>query len=326
MAELLHEKSESKKPLVIISGPTAAGKTALSISLAKAIGGEIISADSMQVYRGFDIGSAKIRPEEMDGIPHHLIDILDAEEEFNVFEFQLRTKAAMEEIYASGHIPVIVGGTGFYIQSVLYDIDFTQEETDKAYRRMLEEKAQTEGAEAVHKMLEEVDPKAASLIHANNIKRTIRALEFYHETGSRISEHNEEQRRRLSPYRSAYFVLNRDRSVLYQRINERVDQMIEQGLVEEVKGLLDSGVSKDALAMQGLGYKEVAEYLSGECSLDRAVYKIKIGTRHFAKRQITWFKREKDVIWMNYEDYDNDQESMLQAMLKILEEKQIYRR
>lgn len=321
---LKETKTTSKeRPLVIISGPTAAGKTDLSIALAKEIGGEIISADSMQVYRNFDIGTAKVRPEETEGIPHYLIDILDPDEEFNVFEFKTRALEAMDEIYQNGHIPIIVGGTGFYVQSVLYDIDFTEEETDKSYRRMLEEKAEKEGSDVLHRMLEEVDPKAAEQIHANNIKRTIRALEFYHETGSPISEHNEEQRQKESPYRFAYFVLNRERSLLYERINLRVDQMMEEGLLEEVKGLIDSGVSPDSLAMQGLGYKEIAQYLEGGCDLEKAVYNIKIGTRHFAKRQLTWFRREHDVIWMNYEDYQNDKDAMLKAMIKVLKERAV---
>lgn len=314
---------EIRKKLIILSGPTAAGKTDLSIALAKAIDGEIISADSMQVYRGFDIGTAKIRPEEMEGIPHYLIDILGPEEDFSVFEFQRRAKECMEQIRQNGHIPIIVGGTGFYIQSVLYDIDFTQEETDRAYRRMLEEKAEKEGAEAVHRLLEEADPSAAAQIHANNIKRTIRALEFYHETGERISEHNEEQKARSSPYRFAYFVLNRERKTLYERINLRVDEMLREGLEEEVKGLLDSGISPDSLAMQGLGYKEMVQYLQGDCDLDRAVYNIKIGTRHFAKRQLTWFRREKEVFWLNYEDFDNDKEAMLSCMLSELKKRGI---
>lgn len=316
---------ETRKKLIILSGPTAAGKTDLSIALAKAIGGEIISADSMQVYRGFDIGTAKIRPEEMEGIPHYLIDILGPEEDFSVFEFQRRAKECMAQIRQNGHIPIIVGGTGFYIQSVLYDIDFTQEETDRAYRRLLEEKAEKEGAEAVHRLLEEADPSAAAQIHANNIKRTIRALEFYHETGERISEHNEEQKARSSPYRFAYFVLNRERKTLYERINLRVDEMLREGLEEEVKCLLDSGISPDSLAMQGLGYKEMVQYLQGECDLDRAVYNIKIGTRHFAKRQLTWFRREKEVLWLNYEDFDNDKEAMLSCMLSELRKRSIIR-
>ena len=309
--------TEDRKPLIILSGPTAAGKTELSIALAKRIGGEIISADSMQVYKGFDIGTAKIRPEEMQGVPHYLIEELEPDEEFNVYEFKRRATAYMQKIWKNGHVPIVVGGTGFYIQAVLYDIDFTEEETDKCYRRMLEEKAAAEGAEVLHRMLSEVDPEAAEQIHANNIKRTIRALEFYHETGNRISEHNEEQRRRTSPYRFAYFVLNRNRKTLYERINRRVDLMMEEGLLQEVQSLLASGVSPDCLAMQGLGYKEIVEYLQGKCDLDTAVYNIKIGTRHFAKRQLTWFRREKDVIWLNYEDYP-DTATMLEVMLHTI--------
>lgn len=314
------QSDTEKKPLVILSGPTAAGKTELSIALAKKIGGAIISADSMQVYKGFDIGTAKIKQEEMQGIPHYLIDILDPEEKFSVYEFQTRARAAMDEIYAEGKVPIIVGGTGFYIQSVLYDINFTEEETDKSYRRMLEEKAEREGAEALHRMLEEVDPAASAQIHANNIKRTIRALEYHHETGGRISVHNEAQRQRISPYRFAYFVLNRDRATLYARINRRVEQMMEEGLLEEVTGLLGSGVRPESLAMQGLGYKEIVQYLKGACTREEAVNRIKTGTRHFAKRQLTWFRREKEVQWLHYEDFP-DPDAMLEEMLRILKER-----
>ncbi|MBR3241129.1 MAG: tRNA (adenosine(37)-N6)-dimethylallyltransferase MiaA [Parasporobacterium sp.] len=316
-------ENNDKKPLIILSGPTAAGKTDLSISLAKTIGGEIISADSMQVYKGFYIGTAKISREEMQDVPHYLIDILEADEEFNVYEFQKRTLSALETIYRNGNIPIIVGGTGFYIQSILYDIAFTEEETDKTYRRSLEVLAEKEGPESVHKLLEEADPEAAAQIHANNIKRTIRALEFFRETGQKISEHNEEQRQKISPYNFAYFVLNRDRQILYERIDLRVDQMMEEGLLEEVRTLLESGVSPNSLAMQGLGYKEIVDYLQERCSLEEAVYNIKIGTRHFAKRQLTWFRREKDVLWLNYEDFENDKAAMLAYMMKILSEKRI---
>ena len=316
-------ESSDKKPLVIISGPTAAGKTDLSVGLAKAIGGEIISADSMQVYKRFDIGTAKIRPDEMQGVNHYLIDIFEPDQEFNVFVFKKLALEAMDQIYQNGHIPIIVGGTGFYIQSVLYDIDFTEEETDKDYRHMLEEKAKTDGADALHAMLQAVDPDAAEQIHANNIKRTIRALEYYHETGFRISEHNEEQRKRSSPYNFVYFVLNRDRKTLYERINLRVDEMIEEGLENEVKDLLSTGVSSDSLAMQGLGYKEMAEYLEGKCEFEKAIYNIKIGTRHFAKRQLTWFRRERDIQWMNYEVFGNDKSKMLEEMIRRLKEASI---
>jgi len=311
-----------KKPLIIISGATAVGKTELSISLAKQIGGEIISADSMQVYRGMDIGTAKIRPEQMEGIRHFLIDELEPEEGFNVYAFQKLATCYINDIISRGKIPILVGGTGFYIQSVLYGIEFTESETDPAYRAELENIAKEQGAEALHRMLAEVDPEAAVQIHSNNIKRVIRALEFFHETHMPISRHNAEQRNRMSPYQYAYFVLNRDRAVIYDRINQRVDQMIREGLAEEVKGLLDRGLTADCLSMQGLGYKEIAACLNGETSPEEAVDLLKKRTRHFAKRQLTWFRREKDVIWMNYESYSSLAD-MLNSMMEILKEKQI---
>lgn len=315
--------TEQKPPLIILSGPTACGKTELSIALAKAISGEIISADSMQVYKGFDIGTAKIKPEEMQGIPHHLIDILEPEEEFNVFRFQSLAKQAMAQIRSRGHIPILVGGTGFYIQAVLYDIHFSQEEEKKDYRIYLENLAKEKGAAYLHGLLQKADPESAAQIHAHNIKRTIRALEYYEETGRTISAHNKEERSRLSPYRFAYFVLNRNRAVLYERINARVDQMLAQGLEAEVKQLLQDGVSPACLAMQGLGYKETADYLLGNCSLEEAVCKIKTETRHFAKRQLTWFRREKEVTWLTYEEYQNNSKALLQAMLARIKEKEI---
>ena len=221
-----------KKPLVILTGPTAAGKTKLSINLAKAINGEIVSADSMQVYRRMDIGSAKIRPAEMQGVPHHLIDVLDPKEDFNVVLFQKMAKTAMEDIWTRGHIPILTGGTGFYIQALLYDIDFTENEENVRVRAKLETQAIEEGPEALHARLAAVDPKAAEEIHANNVKRVIRALEYYELTGKRISSHNEEQREKTSPYNFAYFVLNDDREKLYARIDPRVDEMMNDGLVE----------------------------------------------------------------------------------------------
>ena len=232
---------EKKIPLVILTGPTAVGKTKLSVELAKRIGGEIISADSMQVYRGMDIGSAKVTPEEMQGVPHHLIDEFDPSEEFHVVKFQEYAKRYIREIHERGHIPILIGGTGFYIQAVLYDIDFTENGEDTSYRDMLQEKADREGAEVLHEMLRQVDPVSADAIHANNVKRVIRALEFYHETGQKISEHNEAERQRKSPYQYAYFVLNDEREKIYKNIELRVDLMMEQGLVEEVKRLQKQG-------------------------------------------------------------------------------------
>ena len=238
------QATEKKKPLIILTGPTAVGKTAASIGLAKAIGGEIISADSMQVYRYMDIGSAKIMSEEMNGVCHHLIDVLEPEEEFNVAVFQKMAKEAMQGIYERGHIPIVVGGTGFYIQALLYDIDFEKGEENTDYREELEAYAKDHGAQALHDRLREVDPKSADAIHANNVKRVIRALEYYHETGTQISEHNEAEREKESPYQFAYFVLNNVRSHLYERIDHRVDLMMEQGLLDEVTALKNRGCTR----------------------------------------------------------------------------------
>ncbi len=311
-----------KQPLIILTGPTAVGKTKLSIALAKAVNGEIISADSMQVYKRMTIGTAKILPEEMQGVPHHLIDVLEPSEEFNVVLFTKLAKQAMAECYAKGKIPILVGGTGFYIQAVLYDIDFTENDDDKSYREELERLAETEGATVLHERLKQVDAKAAEEIHPNNVKRVIRALEFYEKSGGqKISEHNEEQKQKESPYNFAYFVLNDDREVVYDRINRRVDLMIEQGFVAEVEALLKEGVPPESVSMQGLGYKEIVAYLKGECTLEEAVYVLKRDTRHFAKRQITWFKREEEVIWLNRPEFNQSEEKILAEMQKIIEEK-----
>ena len=298
-----------KRPLLILTGPTAAGKTALSIQAAKAFDGEIISADSMQVYKGMDIGSAKIRTEEMDGVPHHLIDVLEPEEPFHVVKFQELARAAMEEIYERGHLPIITGGTGFYIQALLYDIDFTENDADPAYRETLERLAIERGAAYLHGLLKERDPKAAQEIHENNVKRVIRALEFYEKTGTPISVHNAAQREKESPYRFAYVVLNRNREELYRRIDRRVDQMMEAGLLEEVDTLRKRGYDRSYVSMQGLGYKELLAYLDGECTLEEAVYILKRDTRHFAKRQLTWFKRERDTDWLSL-DQKTDEEAL----------------
>lgn len=315
--------SENKKPLVILTGPTAVGKTALSIGIAKRINGEIISADSMQVYKHMDIGTAKILAEEMDGVKHYLIDEYEPDEEFNVTIFQKRAKEAMEEIYKAGKIPVIVGGTGFYIQALLYDIDFSEEKNVDGYRKHLYNLAVEKGNEYVHNMLKEVDPEYAAGIHANNLKRVVRALEFYHETGQKLSMHNEKQQKRESPYNFVYFVLNNDRKILYDRIDARVCKMFKDGLVDEVKSLRAAGFTKDMVSMQGIGYKEVFEYLDGNMSLDDTIDLIQKDTRHFAKRQLTWFRREKDVTWMDYQDYDSNQDAMIESMIEHLKEKNI---
>ena len=316
-------KQETGQTLVILTGPTAVGKTALSIALAKAIGGEIVSADSMQVYRHMDNGSAKITTEEMAGVPHHLIDVLEPTEAFNVVIFQKLAKEAMAGIYERGHIPILVGGTGFYIHAVLYDIDFTENDEDTSLRRKLEAFAEREGVEALYERLKAVDPAACESIHAHNVKRVIRALEFYEKTGQPISAHNEVQRQNVSPYRFAYFVLNDRREEIYSRIELRVEQMVAAGLVEEVQRLKEMGCTKDMVSMQGLGYKEILRYLEGELTLEEAFYLIKRDTRHFAKRQLTWFRREKEVIWVEKPQVDQAGQNALDRMQEILHEKAI---
>ena len=312
-----------KKPLIILTGPTAVGKTKASIGLAKAIGGEIISADSMQVYKKMDIGSAKIRDDEMEGVNHYLIDVLDPAEEFNVVLFQKMAKQAMEEIYVNGHIPIVVGGTGFYIQALLYNIDFTQENEDNHIRTELETISKEQGADYLHQMLREIDARSAETIHANNVKRVVRAIEYYRQTGKPISEHNEKERQKESPYTFAYFVLMDERQKLYDRIEKRIDVMVEEGLLDEVKALYEEGYTRDMVSMQGLGYKEILDYLDGKMTLEEAIYVLKRDTRHFAKRQITWFKREKDVCWIDKSAFQYDEDRILTEMLNILKMKEI---
>ena len=312
-----------KKPLIVLTGPTAVGKTKLSISLAKAVNGEIISADSMQVYKYMDIGSAKIRPEEMDGVPHYLVDELMPDEEFHIVRFQQMAKAAMEQIYAKGKIPILVGGTGFYIQAITRDIDFTQAEQEDAYRAELEKLAEEKGAEYLHNELKKVDPKAAEEIHMNNVKRVIRALEFFHQNGTPISQHNQEQKEQTTPYNLAYFVLNAPRDLLYRRIEKRIDEMMEEGLIEEVTALKEKGYHRGMVSMQGLGYKEILSYLDGEWPLEEAIRVLKRDTRHFAKRQLTWFRREQDVTWVNKDEFNYNDEITLAYMLNVCKEKGI---
>lgn len=310
-----------KKPLIILTGPTAVGKTKLSVALAKRLNGSVISADSMQIYKYMDIGSAKIRPEEMDGVRHYLIDELLPEEEFHVARFQSMAKAALEEIYREGKLPIVVGGTGFYIQALLKDVDFSADSGPSPFREQLETAAKEQGASVLHQRLALVDPVSAEAIHPNNVKRVIRALEYFHETGRPISDHNAAEREKTSVYRSAYFVLNDDRAKLYDRIERRVDQMMEEGLLDEVRTLRDRGYDRSMVSMQGLGYKELFSYLDGECTLDEAVNIIKRDTRHFAKRQITWFKREKDVVWLNKPDFGYDDALILEKMTAVWESK-----
>ena len=289
----------TKNKLIILAGPTASGKTSVSIDLAKRLGGEIISADSMQVYKYMDVGTAKISVEEMQGVKHHLIDVLDPKEDFNIVKFQNMVKCSIEEIVKNGHIPILVGGTGFYIQSVIYDIDFNNEDDNSSVRKKLKEEYDAFGADFMHEKLKKIDIVSAQTIHKNNKKRIIRAIEYFLINNEPISSHNEVQREKKSPYDYRFFVLNPPRDILYERINKRVDIMVENGLVDEVKKLREMGLSTANISMQGIGYKEIIEYLDGEVSLETAIENIKQNTRHMAKRQVTWFKREKDVIYVD---------------------------
>ena len=304
-----------KRPLIILTGPTAAGKTALSIGLAEALNGEIISADSMQVYRHMDIGTAKIKPGQMKGIRHYLIDELDPCEEFSAAVFKERCQRYMEEIYSRGKVPILAGGTGFYIQSVLYSVDFSATEADSSYREELAAFAERMGNGALHERLAVVDREAAEAIHPNNVKRVIRALEYYKQTGRKTSEHNEEQRKKESDYKFRYYVLSLPREILYERINRRVDLMKEEGLTQEVRGLLKMGCTREMVSMQGLGYKEIIDALEGRDTLEHAYERIKQETRHFAKRQFTWFRRERDVTWLHKELFSGEEE-LLQYCIK----------
>ena len=296
-----------KKPLIVIAGPTACGKTVLSIKLAKLINGEIISGDSMQVYKYMDIGTAKATKEEMNGIKHYMIDEFYPDEEFNVTIFQKKSKEYMEKIYSENKIPILCGGTGFYINALVNDNDFTETENDYTFRNSLYKFAEDNGAEALHKRLEDIDPESAKNIHPNNIKRVARAIEFFELTKTPISKHNENEKQKTSPYNTAFIILNMDRAKLYDRIEKRIDIMVENGLIEEVKKLLDMGYSEDLVSMQGIGYKEIVPYIKGECSLDYAISELKKATRHFAKRQITWFKRQTEGLWVDLSVQSEDE-------------------
>ena len=307
----------TKNKLIILAGPTASGKTSVSIDLAKRLGGEIISADSMQVYKYMDVGTAKISVEEMQGVKHHLIDVLDPKEDFNIVKFQNMVKCSIEEIVKNGHIPILVGGTGFYIQSIIYDIDFNNEDDNSSIRKELEEEYDTYGADFMYEKLKKIDSVSAGIIHKNNKKRIIRAIEFFLINNEPISSHNEVQRKKNSPYDYRFFVLNPPRDILYERINKRVNIMVENGLVDEVKKLREMGLSMENISMQGIGYKEIIEYLDGEVSLESAIENIKQNTRHMAKRQVTWFKREKDVIYVDPFSFESNEKIVDYMIEKI---------
>lgn len=294
--------ANTEKPLIIIAGPTACGKTSVSVELAKIVSGEIISADSMQVYKYMDIGTAKIRPEEMQGVKHYLIDELYPNDEFNVAVFKNSAKEYIEQIYAKDKTPIIAGGTGFYINAVIYDNDFSQDCSDNTVRNELENYLELNGKDALYDKLKAVDPSACDTIHINNTKRVIRALEFYKTTGQRISDHNKYEKERKPFYNAKIFVLNMDRERLYNRIDKRIDLMLNEGLLDEVKKLY-AKYDRSLVSMQGLGYKEIIAYLEGECSLDDAIYTLKRDTRHFAKRQLTWFKHQCSGIWVDVDKF-----------------------
>ena len=287
------------KPLVILVGPTAVGKTAASIGLAKALNGEIISGDSMQIFKGLDIGTAKITKEEMQGVPHHLIDIKEPWETFSVAEFKRLADEAIADIQDRGKLPIIVGGTGFYINSVLYEYHFGEADTDEAYRAELEQYAEAHGNEALWSILQEKDPDSAAKLHSNDTKRVIRALEVLHVTGIPASERQSTVDKQTMRYNAVYIALNMPREVLYDRINRRVDIMIQDGLEAEVRTALANGVAQDALSMTSIGYRQMIQYFNEEISFDRAVELIKRDTRHFAKRQLTWFRHDPNIQWVD---------------------------
>lgn len=304
------------KDLIVLTGPTAVGKTSLSIALAKAVDGEIISADSMQVYKYMNIGTAKITEEEKCGIPHFLIDELEPDEEFNVTIFKNKVMGYIEDIKSRGKVPIIVGGTGFYIQSVIYDINFNEYGDDSEVRKKYELMAETIGKSELHKKLALVDREYADSVSENNVKKVVRALTFFEMTGEKLSEHNKRERERSSPFDFAYFVLTMDRKKLYERIDKRVDLMFDMGLVEEVKALMAKGYDKSLVSMQGIGYKEVIDYLNGKTSLEECIDIIKRDTRHFAKRQLTWFKREKVVTYIDKDEFGTE-DKCLKEMLRV---------
>lgn len=289
--------TNQKEKIIILIGPTAVGKTKTSIELAKKYNGEIISGDSMQIYKGMDIGTAKITKEETEGISHHLIDIKEPDESFSTAEFQTIVREKITEISSKGKLPIIVGGTGLYIQSVLFDYQFSNAPSDDDFRYRLEERAKVEGNVCIHKELQVVDPVSAGKIHPNNIRRVIRALEVYHCTGKTMTEWQSKQEIE-SVYNAAVIGLTMDRDLLYKRINQRIDMMMDNGLLEEVKGFSDKGL-QNCQSMQAIGYKEFYPYFDGLITLDEAVDQLKQNSRRYAKRQLTWFRNKLDVSWID---------------------------
>lgn len=318
-SNIIKRGEKMKKPLIVLTGPTASGKTSLAVALAKKIGGEIISGDSMQVYKHMDIGTAKVTEDEKEGIPHYMINELDPDEECSVAFFQQKVKQYMNKIYEKGNIPIIVGGTGFYIRAITHNIEFQETTKDTSIRDSLMKLAHAEGPDALYDQLRQVDPLSANNIHKNNIQRVVRALEYYQQTGEPISTHNEKEKTRQTPYNLVFFALNMDRELLYSRINERVDLMIEKGLVDEVKSLLNQGYSKNLPSMKGIGYKEFYPYLENKEDLCSCISTLKQNTRHYAKRQLTWLRHQVEPVWIDVDQHGFDKEIILKILLKQVE-------
>lgn len=308
-----------KKKIIILTGPTGVGKTNTSIAIAKYLDTEIISADSMQIYKGMDIGTAKIMPNEMHGVVHHNLDIVSPADDYSVAEFSRNTKNIIEEIFYRDRVPLLVGGTGLYLDSIIYDLDFGNSGADEEYRRELEAIADAEGLQSLYEKLIEVDPAQAEKIDSNNRHRIIRALEIYHSTGEKPSEIGGKLREQNREYTPLYIVLTRDREVLYERINERVLQMVDDGLVEEVRALLESGLSKDLKAFKGIGYKEVIAHLEGRLDRGQMIAAIQQNSRRYAKRQLTWFRREPNAVWFDLDAYE-DTSVLIGDIIKIIDD------
>ncbi|MEE3480662.1 MAG: tRNA (adenosine(37)-N6)-dimethylallyltransferase MiaA [Lachnospiraceae bacterium] len=310
-----------KKKLIVVAGPTASGKSTLAVSLCQKLGGSVISCDSMQVYKNLDIGSAKITPEEMGGVRHYLIDVADPKDPFYVARFQALANEALSDIYSRNELPVLCGGTGFYINSVLYNTDFTEEGKDESLRQKLSEFASEHGNHALHEKLKDIDPVSYETIHENNIKRVIRAIEYYEHTGEPISAHNEAERKKESPYDFVFFLLTDDRQKLYARIDRRVDAMVSAGLYDEVKRLYDLGLRQNDISMQGISYRQFMDCIEGKATFAETVERIKLESRHYAKRQMTWFRRQEGAIVLNRTACGGTDEGVLDAALRIISER-----
>ena len=305
-----------KQPLIVVAGPTASGKTRLAIDIAKAVGGEIVSADSMQIYKYMDIGSAKPTAEEQSEVVHHLIDFLNPDAEFSVADYTEAAHSVISDIAARGKAPVMCGGTGLYINSVVNDVTFGETETDYKMRAELQKYADEHGNEALLEILAKIDPVSANRHHPNNVRRVIRAIEFYRLTGQTISEHQDLTKQTDGRYSPVMFCIDWDRQILYERINRRVDMMLREGLVDEVRRLVDMGYTKALNSMKAIGYKELIDYFNGECTYDEAVELIKKSSRRYAKRQLTWFRRDERIHWRRAED------NPLNHAIEILSEEQ----